>query len=527
MTVTTVITAYNHEPFIAQAIESALSQRGDFAHEILVSDDGSTDGTRRIVRECEARHPGLVKDISPASNLGISGNLRHCFGRATGKYVAILEGDDYWTDPEKLRKQVAWMELHPDCPMVFSRIRLNRDGEMSLLDRHERLPERVALDDLIRCESMNPVCNFSCCLFRRDQLLKLPDVAYEGRLSEVTVAVFLAQVAPLGFLREVMSDYRIHSGGTFAGADEVHQCEQAVRTFQTTKKVIHWSCWPYMTRTIRRSEARLRLLRDRGNVRFSVITVTRQNLEGLRRTAASVAAQTCRDFEWIVVDGGSADGSREFLETLKPGTVRWVSEPDDGVYDAMNKGIGLSSGTYLIFMNAGDVFHSPTTLAEVGARALTADVVYGDWIRRSSKKAKRMRAPKTLPPFYFFRPACNICQQAMFVRGELLKADGFDPAYKVLGDLAKWRHCQMEGRSFEKVNVVVCDFEANVGLSERPSVQKTLDLVRLQSEFPPGLYEDAVRLGDYLRKHRLALNVSKGARRLAHWVLAPMRGIRR
>ncbi len=86
---------------------------------------------------------------------------------------------------------------------------------------------------------------------------------------------------------------------------------------------------------------------------FSVITVTRNNLVGLRRTHESLRIQSCGDYEWIVVDGASDDGTADYLK--KTG-ANWVSEPDRGIYDAMNKGIARAQGRWLIFMNAGDEF---------------------------------------------------------------------------------------------------------------------------------------------------------------------------
>ena len=83
---------------------------------------------------------------------------------------------------------------------------------------------------------------------------------------------------------------------------------------------------------------------------FSIITVNLNHLEGLTRTAASIAGQSCDDYEWIVVDGGSNDGSVGFLESS---SARWSSEADSGIYDAMNKGTQQSRGHYLLFLNAG------------------------------------------------------------------------------------------------------------------------------------------------------------------------------
>lgn len=220
-------------------------------------------------------------------------------------------------------------------------------------------------------------------------------------------------------------------------------------------------------------------------MKLSIITVTLNNLVGLKRTQNSVAKQTWRDFEWIVIDGGSQDGSVEFIKTLPAQPNWWVSERDSGVYAAMNKGVAHANGKYVIFMNAGDVFHSNDTLEEVFKREFTADVMYGDWIRVSVHHKQYCKSPPILYPFYFF--ADNICQQAMFVKTQLLKESGFDESYRIYGDLAKWRKMMLEGRTFGYLPVVVCDFEAEIGLSEVYSVCMENDCKRLEMDFPIGL----------------------------------------
>lgn len=113
---------------------------------------------------------------------------------------------------------------------------------------------------------------------------------------------------------------------------------------------------------------------------FSIITVTKNNLDGLKRTQKSVKEQTCRDFEWIIIDGASTDGTREHLKTLTVDIpVKALSEKDDGIYEAMNKGIKRARGLYLLFLNAGDTLAAPDTLEKLlKATAKKPDFIYGD-----------------------------------------------------------------------------------------------------------------------------------------------------
>ena len=490
--ITTMIITYNHEAFIAKAIESVVRQKGDFEHEILISDNGSADGTRAIVREYAARYPSLIKDVSNDVNIGISGNMKKCFNLATGDYIAMLEGDDYWTSDSKLETQLRFLDDHPSCSMVFSRIRLNRNGEYSFLPRHDKLPELIYNDDLLDSEEMNPICNFSCSMFHARYIRSLPEVAYEGRLSEVTVAFYMVQIGPIGFIRESLSDYRIHANGVFAGADRIEQTKQALQTFQTVKKVSSISCWPKLTDIV---ESLKSSLCDLISPRVSIVTIAFNNLAGLKKTAKSVLGQSCKDFEWIVIDGGSSDGSREFLSSLERQPDYWVSEPDNGIYDAMNKGIRVAKGGYVLAMNAGDVFRASDTLKTVLDCGLKADVVYGDWIRAYPDHEEFKKAPDVLPPFFFFREHGNICHQAMFVRTSILKESPFDTRYQVVADWAKWRELMLAGHSFAYVPVTVCCFEAVGGVSSnRATFRNVNDTLRLRKSFPQGIIEEVLKL---------------------------------
>lgn len=112
-------------------------------------------------------------------------------------------------------------------------------------------------------------------------------------------------------------------------------------------------------------------------MKLSIITVNLNNLEGLKKTYESVVSQTFTDYEWLVIDGGSTDGSREFIEQHQDKFVYWCSEPDKGIYNAMNKGIMRAKGEYLNFMNSGDCFACEETLLGVFGKLRTADILYG------------------------------------------------------------------------------------------------------------------------------------------------------
>ena len=111
--VSVIMLAYNHAQYVSEAIESVLSQNRDFSIEVLIGDDASTDGTAEIVREYASRHPDLIIPVLREQNIGATENLYDLIQRAEGAYLAYLECDDYWSDPQKLSRQVEFLENHP------------------------------------------------------------------------------------------------------------------------------------------------------------------------------------------------------------------------------------------------------------------------------------------------------------------------------------------------------------------------------------------------------------------------------
>lgn len=154
------------------------------------------------------------------------------------------------------------------------------------------------------------------------------------------------------------------------------------------------------------------------NPLFSIITVSYNAAATLPPTLHSVGEQTCRLFEHLVIDGASTDGTQNLVEKSGIKETRIYSEPDKGLYDAMNKGLGLAKGEYVIFLNAGDSFHSPATLQSIADTIMDNDfpgIVYGqtDIVdnRRQRIGERHLRAPETLT-LKSFANGMLVCHQA-------------------------------------------------------------------------------------------------------------------
>lgn len=152
--------------------------------------------------------------------------------------------------------------------------------------------------------------------------------------------------------------------------------------------------------------------------KLSIITINYNDKEGLKKTIESVINQTWQDFEFIVIDGGSTDGGTQVIEQFKDRIDYWVSEPDKGVYSAMNKGIKVAQSEFLIFMNSGDTFYNEKVLEEI-ENQLTDDydIYYGDYYRVKSNSIKKKTYPEKLSFSFFY--SGTLSHQSSFIRRKL------------------------------------------------------------------------------------------------------------
>ncbi|MCB9978038.1 MAG: glycosyltransferase [Rhodospirillales bacterium] len=205
---------------------------------------------------------------------------------------------------------------------------------------------------------------------------------------------------------------------------------------------------------------------------FSLVTVTRNNLPGLQKTLGSVQVQTDQNFQWIVVDGASTDGTLDFLEDVAKSRrshfpCTFLSEPDRGIYDAMNKGIGRACGDYVLFLNAGDQLAGPDVLKTIreAAGKTPFDIIYGDALEEREKpdlppSLKPARSHRTLARGLFTH------HQAIFYHSRALKSTRYNLSYHIASDYDLTARLLMRGGPVLYVPRPICLFERG-GLSQR------------------------------------------------------------
>lgn len=169
-------------------------------------------------------------------------------------------------------------------------------------------------------------------------------------------------------------------------------------------------------------------------LKLSIITVNYNNKAGLLKSFDSVFNQTFKDFEYIVIDGGSSDGSKEIIEENQVNISYWVSEKDRGIYHAMNKGIAKSTGDYLLFLNSGDYLYDSSVLETAFSNDLTEDIVYGDVVWDTNGIQTLHKFPNKVL-FSYFEAGHILPHQGSFIRKSLFESLGlYDESQKIIAD---------------------------------------------------------------------------------------------
>ncbi len=227
---------YNHERYIAQAIESVLMQRTSFPIELVIGEDCSTDGTREIVRRYAAQRPDIIRALLHPRNIGMGPNSDAACDACHGELIAPLEGDDFWTDAHKLQRQADWLDAHPKSPACFHNATIIEEGSTTPAQRYcePPPPPLVSLEDLLK---RNPVPTCSV-VHRRRLVLPLPEAVRRLPMHDWPAWVLAARSGPLGYIDETWATYRRHGGGQFSAIGNEKQVRNVLRFYATMYGVL-------------------------------------------------------------------------------------------------------------------------------------------------------------------------------------------------------------------------------------------------------------------------------------------------
>jgi len=211
---------------------------------------------------------------------------------------------------------------------------------------------------------------------------------------------------------------------------------------------------------------------------ITIVTVSYNAVHDIERTIQSVTAQTYQNIEYIIIDGASTDGTVDIIKKYESEISHWISEPDEGIYFAMNKAIKILNGKWVNFMNAGDTFVDENVIKKmVKETASNADIYYGARYIQNGKK-KNLEKTASLDDFYYNMPFGH---QATFIRKSILKKYQFDQSYQLSSDYDFFIKCYQDKYIFQDLGFPVCVFQAG-GLSTTMRLKSVVETLKVLTD---------------------------------------------
>ncbi|WP_077197026.1 glycosyltransferase family 2 protein [Prevotella ihumii] len=206
--------------------------------------------------------------------------------------------------------------------------------------------------------------------------------------------------------------------------------------------------------------------------KVTIVTVCYNVREAFLKTAHNVFAQDYANIEYVVVDGASTDGTVEAIQSVAQRIDHWVSEPDKGIYDAMNKAVGMASGEWVIFLNAGDTFATTDVLSRIFAEPHNAEVIYGDVVK--GKTIKPAEPPHNAHRMYFCHQSCLTSRQALI-------DFPFDITHTMSADFKLFKQLWKAKKRFVQLSFPIANFDTN-GVSNTNRSKGLLDNIKVIQE---------------------------------------------
>ena len=279
--VSVLITTYNQEHLITQTVDSVLMQVTDFDYEIVIGEDASTDRTRAVVVELARQHPDKIRVL--LRDPEVANRERHLLGKMNflqalescrGEYIAVLDGDDYFTSPHKLQKQVDFLNARPDCMICFHNVRAvyedtSKDSENLCPDDQKEITD---IEQLL-WGNFIPSCSI---MYRREPVVQIPKWFLTAKVGDWPINIYKAQYGKIGYLNEVMAAYRVHEAGAWSLRKRSHQLLTSLKVLDNIDRDLRFKYHA----TIRGAKTRIlfelaELYLQRGHSRLAMVPVKR------------------------------------------------------------------------------------------------------------------------------------------------------------------------------------------------------------------------------------------------------------
>jgi glycosyltransferase involved in cell wall biosynthesis len=222
---------YNHENYIQQAVDGVLMQRTDFNFELIIGEDCSTDKTREIVLKYGAQYPDKIKLILQKENVGMMRNFIDTLNLCSGKYIALCEGDDYWTDPDKLQKQIDFLRTNPSFSICFHNVKVLYENSPELNRPASTHQQEVTTIENLAAKNY---IHTASAVFKKC-FLHLPTWFCECPIGDYPLHLINAQYGSIKFINEIMGVYRIHSNNAWGIKSSPYKTEKWMECLEILK----------------------------------------------------------------------------------------------------------------------------------------------------------------------------------------------------------------------------------------------------------------------------------------------------
>lgn len=380
--ISVLLVTHNHAAYIVRALASIESQISTSSLEVVVADDASTDGTREAIVAWAARVDIPVRILPEEARLGITRNYERGFRSCTGRYVAVLEGDDEWLSVEKLELQARHLDEHPDIVVVASRFLLHDQESGESCPRPligtEEFWTRITSEQL--AES-NWFGTFSTCMYRASALARISPEIFAATSFDWMINLAVTEFGDAALLPEVTALYRIHPGGTWSGMGDAARAAQLRSLIPTYMALLGGRLDRQLSRVLSdvdeqvraagperptrpaqppgsaEPQPTIRLPRVASAVRprVSVVMASYNHRRYVLEAIESVLAQTMPDLELVVVDDDSRDGSLAVIGRVRDERVRaYALRENTGGAAALNFAIQQARGEFVAVINSDD-----------------------------------------------------------------------------------------------------------------------------------------------------------------------------
>ena len=235
-TVTVVLITYNHEKWIEQAIDGVLMQEAEFPIQVVVLEDCSTDRTREIILDKTAAHRDMFKLMFAERNENSNSTWMRVLRETKSPYVVNLDGDDFWTSPHKLAKQVRFFEEHPECALCYHNVRILNEvrGGRAFNTNPPDQKDTSTLEELLESNFV-PTCS---AMYSKRLIDPIPEWLETVKWGDWAMGIHAASRGTVRYLNEVMCVYRIHQGGVWSGLSELQQLEGNAEFYEQMNRIL-------------------------------------------------------------------------------------------------------------------------------------------------------------------------------------------------------------------------------------------------------------------------------------------------